>query len=60
MRYVKTRWLSLQQCCDKEIKKYPDLKSKFLSRVEKETIDKGNSSGKTNEGKKLYQLNLND
>ena len=35
MQYVKTHWLSLQQCCDKEVKKYPALKSMFLSRVEK-------------------------
>ena len=30
--YVSTRWLSLERCCDKEIKKYPALKSMFLSR----------------------------
>ena len=63
MRYVKTRWLSLQQCYDKEVKKYPALKSMFLSWVEKETIDKGNSSDETNEGEDVggvYQLNLND
>ena len=58
VRYVRTCWLSLQQCCDKEVKKYPTLKSMFLSRVEKETIDKG-SSTETNEGEKVYQLNLN-
>ena len=60
VQYVKTRWLLLQQCCDEEVKKYPVLKSMFLSWVEKETIDKGNSSGETNEGGKVYQLNLND
>ena len=52
VRYVKTCWPSLQQCCDKEVTKYPALKSIFLGRVEKETIDKGNSSSKTNEGEK--------
>ena len=59
VRYVKTRWLSLQQCCDKEVimwKKYPALKSKFLSRIEKETIDKGNSRGETNEGEKRLSI----
>ena len=60
MRYIKTYWLSLQRCCNKEVKKYPALKSMFLSRVEKETIDKGSSSSsETNKGGKVYQLNLN-
>ena len=27
IRYVSTRWLSLERCCDKEIKKYPTLHS---------------------------------
>ena len=60
MRYIKTYWLSLQRCCNKDVKKYPALKSMFLSRAEKETIDKGSSSSsETNEGGKFYQLNLN-
>ena len=28
--------------------------------IEKETTDKGNESSETNEGEKVYQLNLND
>lgn len=34
VRYVSTRWLSLEKCCDKEIRKYPALKSMFISRNE--------------------------
>ena len=34
IRYVSTRWLSLEKCCDKEIRKYPALKSMFTSRNE--------------------------
>ena len=41
VRYIKTRWLSLEHCCNKEVKKFPALKSMFLSRAEKETIDRG-------------------
>ena len=41
-RYVKTRCLSLKQCCMKEIRKCPALKSMLLSRVEKKIIDRGN------------------
>ena len=33
IRYVKTRWLSLEKCCDKEIRKFPALRSMFLSRT---------------------------
>ena len=40
VKYVKTQWLPLEQCCSKEIKKFPALKSMFLSRVEKEVIDR--------------------
>ena len=32
------------------------MKSKFLSRIEKETIDKGNSRGETNEGEKRLSI----
>ena len=60
VQYVKTRWFLLQQCCDEQVKKYPVLKPMFLRWVEKETINKGNSSSETNEGEKVYQLNLND
>ena len=52
VRYVKTRWLSLEQCCDKEVRKFPALKSMFLSRVEKEVIDKGQHD-EDGDGKKL-------
>ena len=38
----------------KKLKKYPALKSVFLSRVEKETINKGNNNSETNEGGKVY------
>ena len=34
-RFVSTRWLSLEICCDKELKKYEALKSMFLSRGKK-------------------------
>ena len=42
VRYVKTWWLSLEQCCNKEIKKFLALKFMFLNWVEKEVIDRGN------------------
>ena len=31
-KYVTTRWLSLEQCVDKELKTFPALKSMFMSR----------------------------
>ena len=40
VRYVKTWWLSLEQCCHNEIKKFCALKFVFLSRVEKEIINR--------------------
>ena len=43
-RFVSTRWLSLEICCDKELKKYKALKSMFLSRGEKEGLDIDNGS----------------
>ena len=51
-RFVPTGWLSLEICCDKELKKYKALKSLFLSRVEKKgrlDIDDGS------EGKKMIR-----
>ena len=30
--YASTRWLSLESCCDKELRKFPALKAMFLSR----------------------------
>ena len=33
-RFVQTRWLSLEDCCNKEFKKFPSLKSMFQSRIE--------------------------
>ena len=47
-RFVSTRWLSLETCCNKEFKKFEALKSMFISRGEKEgqlDIDDG-SEGK--------------
>ena len=52
VRYVKIRWLSLEQCCNKGIKKFPALKSMFLSRVEKEIIDRENSDQTNASGRK--------
>ena len=51
-RFVSTRWLSLETCCDKEFKKFEALKSMFISRVEKEgqlDIDDGSEG-------KIYQM----
>ena len=36
VRYVSTRWLSLEKCCDKELKKFPALKAMFQSRDDKD------------------------
>ena len=36
-RFVSTRWLCLERCCDKEYRKFEGLKSMFLSRSEKES-----------------------
>ena len=36
VRYVQTRWLSSEYCCNKELKKRPALKSLFLNGAEKE------------------------
>ena len=35
-KFVSTRWLSLEICCDKKFKRYEALNSMFLSRGEKE------------------------
>ena len=35
-RFVSTKWLSLEICCDKELKNYEPLKSMFPSKGEKE------------------------
>ena len=35
--------ISSEYCCNKELKKFPALKSMFPSRAEKEVIDKGAS-----------------
>ena len=43
VQYVRPCWLSLEYCCNKELKKFLALKSIFLSRAEKEVIDKGAS-----------------
>ena len=36
-RYVSTRWLSFEQCCDRETKRFEALKSLFLSADEKDS-----------------------
>ena len=51
-RFVSTRWLSLETCCDKELKKFETLKSMFISKGERERrldIDEGS-------GGKIYQM----
>ena len=51
-RFVSTRWLSLETCCDKEFKKFEALKSMFIRRGEKEgrlDIDDGSEG-------KIYQM----
>ena len=46
-RFVKTWWLSLETCCNKEFKKSPSLKSMFLSRSNNSLdIDKGKAATK--------------
>ena len=49
-RFVQTRWLSLENCCNKEFKKFPSLKSMFQSRTDNSLgIDRGKTA--TKEGK---------
>ena len=48
-RFVSTKWLSLEICCDKELIKYEALRSMFLSRGKKEgrlDIDDGSEDKK--------------
>ena len=45
-RYVSTRWLCLEKCCAKEFKKFRALKSMFLSRRDKDLIDRGTGDEK--------------
>ena len=45
VRYVKTRRLSLECCREKELRKFPALKSMFLSRVQEGFADNGRFSG---------------
>ena len=46
-RFVKTQWLSLKSCCNKEFKKFPSLKSMFLSRTDNSLgIEKGKAATK--------------
>ena len=54
IRYLKTRWLSLERCCDKESHKFPALKSMLLSRVQGEFVDNGRLSG--DNGRNLNQF----
>ena len=44
VRCEKTRWLSLERCCDKELRKFPSLKSMFFSRVQDGLVDNGRLS----------------
>ena len=55
-RYVKTRWLSLERCCDKELREFPTLKSMFLSRVQGGLLDNGRLSG--DNGEYLNQFSM--
>ena len=49
-RFVHTRWLSLENCCNKEFKKLPSLKFMFQSRTDNSLgIDRGKTA--TKEGK---------
>ena len=48
--FIQTRWLSLENYCNKEFKKFPSLKSMFQNRADNRLgIDRGNTA--TNEGK---------
>ena len=50
-RFVQTWWLSLENCCNKEFKKFPSLKSMFQSRTDNSLgVDRGKTA--TKEGKK--------
>ena len=42
-------WLSLDPCCDKELRKFPGLKSMFLSRVQGGLVNNGRLSGDNGE-----------
>ena len=45
-RFAKTRWLCLEKCCDKELRKYPAFKSMFESRTgESSKQDRGDETG---------------
>ena len=39
-RYLTTRWLSLEKCCDKELKKIAPLKSMFADRIRESSVAK--------------------
>ena len=55
-RFVKTRWLCLERCCDKEQRKYPALKSLFTSRTESTLRqDKGNEDDDEKRTKKRFK-----
>ena len=48
--FAQTRWLSLDNCCNKEFKKFPSLKSMFRSRTDNSLgVDRGKTA--TKEGK---------
>ena len=55
-RFVETRWLCLERCCDKEQQKYPALKSLFASRTESSLRqDKGNEEDDERSTKKRFK-----
>ena len=54
-RFVPTRWLCLERCCQKETEKFEDLVSMFQSRTDESSKQDG---GNENDDKKLLQLDL--
>ena len=53
VRYVRTRWLSLQLCCEKELKKYPALVSLFKSRTKDSNREDNGDEDADGEGEKI-------
>ncbi len=59
VRYVQTRWLSLETCCDKELRKFPALQSMFNSRTKdsnKEDIGNDDEDVGDNGGTRFRRL----
>ena len=58
-RFVQTRWLSPKNCCNKEFKKFPSLKSMFQCRTDNSLgIDKGKTATKVGKNKKILFLKI--